>query len=182
MIKKTEQTNLKMENLNKKTNQNTTQEINLDQEGSATHSGWMQFYAAYAKYRDECVRLGKAVLGNDLNLAVMALSDYHSSLYTLAQQVFSFYNSDVEDVLTNEWLDISEKVNDFLSKISDKDFRNQMQLEGQNSLDRDLKLLLLKYFNKVDRMAAEAGLQVGKELRGDKEPKKGLLGFGVKRD
>jgi hypothetical protein len=41
---------------------------------------------------------------------------------------------------------------------------------------------LLKYFNKVDRMAAEAGLQVGKELRGDKEPKKGLLGFGVKRD
>jgi len=162
-----------MEKINK-----TSQEgFDSEQEGTATHSGWMQFYAAYSKYRDECVRLGKNVLGYDLALAVNSLSQYHSALYSMAQQVFSFYTEETEDELTKVWLELGEKVNDFLLKIGDRDFRNQMAIEGQTSLDKELKIALLKYFNKVDRMAAESGLQVGKENKGDKEPKKGLIGF-----
>ncbi|MCK9430204.1 MAG: hypothetical protein M0R17_09395 [Candidatus Omnitrophica bacterium] len=152
----------------------------IEQEGTATHSGWMQFYSAYSKYRDECIRLGKNVLGNDINLSIVSLSEYHSALYSMAQQVFSFYTESTEEELTNLWLDLGEKVEDFLSKIRDRDFRNQMNIEGQTTIDRELKVALLKYFNKVDRMAAEAGLQVGKENKGDIEPKKGLIGFGTK--
>jgi hypothetical protein len=163
-----------------KINKNTQEQFNPEQEGTATHSGWMQFYAAYSKYRDECIRLGKNVLGNDINISIGSLSEYHSALYSMAQQVFSFYDEKTEEELTNSWLDLGEKVDDFLSKIRDRDFRNQMMIEGQSSIDRELKVLLLKYFNKVDRMAAESGLQVGKENKGDTEPKKGLIGFGKK--
>jgi hypothetical protein len=163
-----------------KINKNNQEEFNPEQEGTATHSGWMQFYSAYSKYRDECIRLGKNVLGNDINISIASLSEYHSALYSMAQQVFSFYDTDTETQLTNDWLDLGEKVDDFLSKIRDRDFRNQMMLEGQSSIDRELKVLLLKYFNKVDRMAAESGLQVGKENKGDIEPKKGLIGFRKK--
>lgn len=145
--------------------------------GKATHSGWAHFYSSFAKYRDECIQLGKNVMGNNLSIAVASLSEYHSSLYSMAQQIFSFYDESVEDELTDSWLTLSEEVNDFLSKIADRDFRNQMVMEGQVSLDRPLKLSLLKYFNKVDRMAAQAGLLVGQEDKGATEPKKGLVGF-----
>jgi len=157
--------------------QNKIKEFIPEQEGIATHSGWMQFYSAYAKYRDECTRLGKNVLGNNINIAIASLSEYHSSLYSMAQQIFSFYNEETETELTNSWLELGEKVEDFLSKVNDEDFRNQMCIEGQITIDRDLKVSLLKYFNKIDRMAAESGLQVGKETKGNKEPKKGLIGF-----
>lgn len=143
----------------------------------ATHSGWMQFNIAFANYRDECIRLGRNVLGHNLNLATRSLSDYHSSLYSMASQVFSFYPPEVEEQLIEEWLNLGDKVNDFLSKVNDKDFRNQMILEGEITLDRDLKVSLLKYFNKVDRMASEAGLQVGHQDKNKSEPKKGLVGF-----
>jgi hypothetical protein len=121
--------------------------------------------------------LGKNVLGNDLQIAVASLSDYHSALYSIAQQVFSFYGEDVETSLTEEWVKLGDDVNDFLSTFNDKDFRGQMVLEGGNTLDIKLKVALLKYFNKVDRLAAEAGLLVGKEDKNLKEPKKGLIGF-----
>jgi hypothetical protein len=121
--------------------------------------------------------LGKNVLGNDLQVAVSCLSDYHSALYSIAQQVFSFYGEEVETQLTEEWVKLGDKVNDFLSTFNDKDFRGQMVLENSNTLDIELKVALLKYFNKVDRLAAEAGLLVGKEDKNLKEPKKGLIGF-----
>lgn len=165
-----------MENLSKD-HQGVPEKENSGLEGTATHSGWMHFYSAYSKYRDECIRLGKEVLGNNLNVAIQALSAYHSALYSMAQQVFSFYEESFEDELTEQWLDLGEKVDDFLIKVNDRDFRNQMYIEGQTGLDRELKVSLLKYFNKVDRMAADAGLHVGKENRGDGEPKKGLLAF-----
>ena len=147
------------------------------QEGTATHSGWSYFYNTFSKYRDQCIMLGKNVLGNDLQIAVASLSDYHSALYSIAQQVFSFYGEDVETSLTEEWVKLGDDVNDFLSTFNDKDFRGQMVLEGGNTLDIKLKVALLKYFNKVDRLAAEAGLLVGKEDKNLKEPKKGLIGF-----
>jgi hypothetical protein len=150
---------------------------NLGPEGTATHSGWSHFYSSFAKHREECIKLGKNVMGNNLWLAVSALSYYHSSLYSMTQQIFSFYGPETETELTDKWIEIGEKVNDFLGKVSDKDFRNQMAMEGQVSIDKDLKLDLLKYFNKVDRMAAKAGLLVGQENKGVSEPKKGLLGF-----
>ncbi len=148
-------------------------------DSTATHSGWMQFNAAFAKYRDECIQLGRNVLGNNLNLAIASLSDYHSSLYSMAQQVFSFYSTEskVEDELTNAWLDLGDEVNSFLVLVKDRDFRNQMALDGDITLNRELKVKLLKYFNKIDRMAAEAGLQVGHQSRDATEPKKGLVGF-----
>lgn len=146
-------------------------------EGTATHSGWMHFYSAFAKHREDCMLLGKNVLGNNFQLAASSLSAYHSALYSLAQQIFSFYEETLEEQLTSDWLELGDKVNDFLSKISDRDFRAQMVLEGEVSLDRDLKIALLKYFNKVDRLAAAAGLHVGRENKGASEPKKGLIGF-----
>ncbi len=156
-------------------------EVNMQsgkgQEGTATHSGWSHFLSSFAAYRDECITFGKNVLGNNLRIAVGSLSDYHSSLYSMAQQIFSFYDSATEKNLTTEWLELGEKVNDFLSKVSDRDFRNQMFMEGQVSIDKDLKVSLLTYFNKIDRMASKAGLLVGQESKGASEPKKGLLGF-----
>ncbi len=145
----------------------------------ATHSGWNYFYIALGKYRDHCIALGKNVLGNDLNSAVISLSDYHAVLYSMAQQVFSFFPHEVEEQITNEWLDLGEKVNDFLTKINDRDFKRQMVFEGQG-LDRELKVGLLKFFNKIDRMAAEAGLLVGHENKNMTEPKKGLIGMNKK--
>lgn len=161
-----------MEKINK-----TAQENSQGPESVATHSGWMQFNIAFAKYRDECIQLGRNVLGNNLNIAIGSLSAYHSTLYSMAQQIFSFYDTSVEDELTELWLDLGDSVNDFLSKVNDKDFRNQMALEGEITLDRTLKVSLLKYFNKIDRMAAEAGLQVGHQTNDSVEPKKGLVGF-----
>ncbi len=149
-------------------------------DGTATHSGWAHFYAAFSKHRDECIRLGKKVMCNDLNISTTYLSDYNSSLYSMAQQTFSFYEENIEESLTDEWLNLEEEVNDFLIKISDRDFRNQMVMEGKNTFDRELKVKLLKYFNKIDRMAAKAGLLVGQEDSGSSEPKKGLVGFRKK--
>jgi hypothetical protein len=149
-------------------------------EGIATHSGWMHFYVAFAKYRDESIRLCQNVISSDSNLSVNSLSLYHSSIYSMAQQIFSFYDATVEEELTLEWLTLGEKVNDFLYLISDKDFRSQMRTEGKATIDKDLMLALLKYFNKVDRLAASAGLLVGQEDKGSNEPKKGLIGLGRK--
>lgn len=146
-------------------------------DGTATHSGWAHFYAAFSKHRDECIRLGKFVMCNELGKSMAALSDYNSALYSMAQQIFSFYDEDTEKDLTNEWLTLTDEVNDFLNKMADRDFRNQMMMEGQDSIDRELKVKLLKYFNKIDRMAAKAGLLVGQEDKGAFEPKKGLIGF-----
>lgn len=147
------------------------------QDGTATHSGWSYFYNTFSKYRDQCIMLGKNVLGNNINSAVACLSDYHSALYSIAQQVFSFYDEETETQLTEEWVKLGDMVNDFMTKYNDKDFRSQMFLEGSACLDINLKVALLKYFNKVDRLAAEAGLLVGKEDKNLKEPKKGMIGF-----
>ncbi len=147
------------------------------QEGTATHSGWTHFYAAFSKHRDECIRLGKGMMCNNLQISTVALSEYHSALYSMAQQIFNFYGEEIETELTTSWLDLGDQVNDFLTKISDKDFRNQMVMEGLATIDKDLKVALLKYFNKVDRMAGNAGLLVGKEDMGASEPKKGLVGL-----
>jgi len=160
-----------------KQNQPVETNVQPGPDGTATHSGWAHFLSSFAKYRDDCITLGKNVLGNNLRVAVESLSNYHSSLYSMAQQIFSFYDEKTETDLTTEWINLGDKVNDFLSKISDRDFRNQMLMEGQVSIDSDLKVLLLKYFNKVDRMAAKAGLLVGQENKGAVEPKKGLLGY-----
>ena len=91
--------------------------------------------------------------------------------------MFNFYEETTEDQLTKEWLVINDEVNDFLTKVSDRDFRNQMIMEGKISVDKDLKMKLLKYFNKIDRLAGQANLLVGKEDKGATEPKKGLVGF-----
>lgn len=165
-----------MELTNKKIGENQSN-LNSEPDGTATHSGWTHFYNSFSRYRDECIILGKEVLGNNLQMAINCLSSYHSALYSMAQQIFSFYDSKVEDELTNQWLVIGDKVNDYITKISDKDFRKQMNMDGEVSIDRILKIELLKYFNKVDRMAAEAGLLVGQENKGAIEPKKGLVGF-----
>ena len=102
---------------------------------------------------------------------------YHSSLYSMAQQVFSFYNPDLERTLTDEWFDLSSEINKVLFFVNDKDFKRQMIAEGRDLIPRELKTKLLLYFNKIDRLAAEAGLLVGKENKGLTEPKKGLMGF-----
>jgi len=162
-----------MEQQNK--NYEGTNQNNL--EGTATHSGWQHFYSSYARYRDECVRLGRLVMGNNLQFAVGSLSDYHTSIYTLAQQVFSFYELNTETQITSEWLDIGEEINTYLILMNDPQFRSQMVVEGEMTIPKELKVKLLTFFNKVDRMATDAGLNLMKENKDNKEPKKGMLGF-----
>jgi hypothetical protein len=98
----------------------------------------------------------------------------------MAQQLFGFYDETTEEAITTEWIALGEEVNEYLSLITDTQFRNQMGMEGTISLDAQLKLKLIKFFNKIERMAVESGLLVGQENKGTTEPQKGLLGF-IKR-
>jgi len=146
-------------------------------QGTATHSGWNHFYVLFSKYRDECIKVSQIVFGTNPETSLKYLITYHSSLYSMAQQMFSFYDTDVEKALTKEWFDLSSEINDALYLASDKDFKRQILVEGRELIPKELKTKLLMFFNKVDRLAAEAGLLVGKEDKGLAEPKKGLMGF-----
>ena len=145
--------------------------------GTATHSGWNHFYVLFSKYRDECIKLGQVVFGTNPQTSIKFIVNYHSSLYSMAQQVFSFYDSDLEEKITTEWFEISSEINRIMNLVSDKDFKRQMMMDGTEFISKDLKTKLIMFFNRVDRLAAEAGLLVGKENKGLSEPKKGLIGF-----
>ena len=147
-------------------------------DGTATHSGWSHFYVLFSKYRDECIKLSQIVFGTNQETSLKYLSNYHSALYSMAQQIFPFYGEDIEKNLTKEWFELGDEVNNTLSLVADKDFKNQIINDGQAFISRDLKTNLLMYFNKLNRKADEAGLLVGKEDKGSNEPTKGLLGFG----
>lgn len=146
-------------------------------QGTATHSGWNHFYVLFSKYRDECIKVGQIVFGTNSETALRYIVNYHSALYSMAQQIFSFYSSDVEKDLTETWFELQDQINEMSFYANDKDFRSQMLAEGKELIPRKLKTDLLMFFNKVDRFAAEAGLLVGKENKGLNEPKKGLMGF-----
>lgn len=150
---------------------------NQNPEGTATHSGWNHFYVLFSRYRDECLKVGQIVFGTSYETSLKYLTSYHSSLYSMAQQIFSFYDPKTEKDLTEEWFDLSQKINDVLYLSSDKDFKKQMMAEGRELIPKSLKTELLMFFNKIDRLAAQAGLLVGKENKGLTEPKKGLIGF-----
>ena len=147
------------------------------QEGTATHSGWNQFYNLFSKYRDECIKIGQIVLGTNQEVSINYLRQYSSALYSMAQQIFSFYNINMEKEITNEWLDIVEQIEERIYIVSDTDYRNQLLVEGQEFVPRDLKMNLILFYNKINRLAAEADLLVGKEKKDLNEPKKGLLGL-----
>jgi hypothetical protein len=147
------------------------------QEVTATHSGWHYFYPLFQKYRDECMKLGQIVLGTEEDDMFKYLKQYISSLYSMAQQTFSFYSEEKEKELTNEWLDLLEQANEVIYFFKDRDFKTQMKNQGQEFITKDFKLKLIMYFNKVDRMAAKAGLLVGQENKSISEPKKGMLGL-----
>jgi len=165
---------------NQKMEEKNTQNSNQNPEGTATHSGWSHFYVLFSKYRDECIKIGQVVFGTDPNTSIKFIRPYHSSLYSMAQQVFSFYDTKLEKEITNEWMELQDQIVDRLNLISDRDFRNQMVLNNNEFIPRELKVDLLCFFNKIDRLAAEAGLLVGKENKGLSEPKKGLIGFSRK--
>jgi len=146
-------------------------------QGTATHSGWSHFYVLFSKYRDECIKIGQIVFGTNPDTSLKYLTQYHSALYSMAQQIFSFYDSKLEKDTTDDWFKLSSRINDVLYLFSDRDFKKQMLAEGKEVIPRDLKTDLLLFFNKIDRLAAEAGLLVGIENKGLTEPKKGLVGF-----
>jgi len=150
---------------------------NSGPQGTATHSGWNYFYVLFSKYRDECIRLGQIVFGTSPETSLKYMSNYHSALYSMAQQVFNFYDSKLEEEITKDWFDLGDKIKEVVYFASDKDFKNQMIMEGKDMIPKDLKTKLLMFFNRIDRLAAEAGLLVGKEGVGSKEPRKGLVGF-----
>ena len=147
------------------------------QGGTATHSGWHHFYVSFSKYRDECITLGQIVLGTNQITSVRYLRQYSSALYSMAQQVFSFYTIENEKVITEEWLKLNEEIEDRMYLVNDEDFKNQIINEGQSFITKELKLKLIMFFNKIDRLAAEAGLLVGKENKDVLEPKRELLGL-----
>lgn len=153
------------------------EKFNQNPEGTATHSGWNHFYVLFSRHRDECLKISRIVFGADPQVSAKYLKDYHSSIYSMAQQIFSFYDNSSEDEITTEWMDLLDRINDSLSLISDSDFKRQLLTEGRELIPKSLKMDLLKFFNKIDRLAAQAGLLVGKENTGAHEPKKGLIGF-----
>jgi len=146
-------------------------------QGTATHSGWNHFYVLFSKYRDECIKVGQVVFGTNPDVALRYLTNYHSALYSMAQQIFSFYDDELEKEITEKWFDLSTQINETLFFVSDKDFKRQMNIEGKDLIPKDLKTELIMFFNRIDRLAADAGLLVGKENKELNEPKKGLLGF-----
>lgn len=156
-----------------KTNNNSNQ----SPEGTATHSGWNHFYVLFSKHRDECIQVSQIVFGTNPNVALKYIQSYHSTLYSMAQQIFSFYDPSTETEITEEWFNLLDEINEILHLVSDPDFRKQIIAEGKPIFTRELKTKLLLFFNKIDRLAAEAGLLVGKENKGLTEPKKGLIGF-----
>jgi len=156
----------------------TTNQTAQGQHGTATHSGWNHFYVLFSKYRDECIKLSQIVFGTSSETSLKYITTYHSSLYSMAQQIFSFYNLDIEKELTDSWFELSSQIKEALYFASDKDFKRQMINEGQALIPKKLKTELLMYFNRIDRLASQAGLLVGKEDKGMSEPKKGLIGLG----
>jgi hypothetical protein len=157
--------------------QQTNDNPNQSPEGTATHSGWNHFYVLFSRYRDECLKVGQIVFGTSYEISLKYLPSYHSALYSMAQQIFSFYDPVTEKEITEQWFDLSKEINDVLYLTSDRDFKRQMLAEGREIIPKELKIKLLMFFNKIDRLAAEAGLLVGKENKGLTEPKKGLVGF-----
>lgn len=150
---------------------------NQGPDGTATHSGWSHFYVLFSKYRDECLKVGQIVFGVDSNVALKYITNYHSALYSMAQQIFPFYDQELEEEITNDWFKLSDKINEVISLASDDDFRDQMICDGIDFIPRDLKTKLLMFFNRINRLASDAGLLVGKENKELVEPKKGLMGF-----
>jgi len=150
---------------------------NQNSNSTATHSGWSHFYVLFSKYRDECIKVGQIVFGTNPETSLRYIRNYHSALYSMAQQIFSFYDTKLEKEVTDKWLDLSNEINESLFLVSDIDFKRQMIADGQELIPKKLKTDLLMFFNMIDRLAAEAGLLVGKEDKGLNEPKKGLMGF-----
>ena len=146
-------------------------------EGKATHSGWNYAHLLFSKYRDEALKLGQVVLGANQINSIKFLKQYHSSLYSMAQQIFSFYDPETEKKLTEEWIGLGDKINNTIHFVSDKDFRNQLGSEGKPFISKELKVEIMMYFNKINRMADKAGFLIGKEDIGKTEPKKGLIGL-----
>jgi hypothetical protein len=168
---KTSTTNLKMEE-----NKHNSQGQNSP-EGTATHSGWSHFYVLFSKYRDECIKVSQIVFGTGQETSLKYISNYHSALYSMAQQIFPFYGKDLEKELTDEWFALGSETEDAISLAGDEDFKNQMIADGQSFISKDLKTKLLMFFNRINRLAAEAGLLVGTEAKGSNEPTKGMMGL-----
>jgi hypothetical protein len=155
----------------------TKKYMKIETEGTASHTDWHQFYNVFSSYRDECLKLGMVVFGANQEKAVGFLQQYVSSIYSMAQQVFSFYSVETEKKITEEWLELLEEVNGIIFLFQDKDFKNQYLSNGEHFIDRDMKMKLIMFYNKIDRLAAEAGLLVGKDKKDVQEPKRGLMGI-----
>ncbi len=156
---------------------NNKKNLAIEEGQQATHSGWMQYFAAFANYRDECTKLSRIVNGGNFEQAVESLNAFYASLYTLAQQVFSFYEESTGERLTEEWLEMGKEINDFLNIYHDPLMHAQMVWEFKAEIPKEMKMKLFSYFNKINRMAAESGLLVNKEDKSAIEPKKGLIGL-----
>jgi hypothetical protein len=143
----------------------------------ATHSGWMQYLETFSKYKDECTRISRIINGGNFSQSAESLKAFHSSLLTFAQQVFPFYSLEEEEKLTDEWLDIGKDVGEFLKVYNDPMMRDQMIWESETEIPKEVLAKLFKFFNKISRLAIEAGLGVNKEDKSAKEPKKGLIGL-----
>jgi hypothetical protein len=142
----------------------------------ATHSGWQFYYIEFSKCREDCIRLGGIINASNINQASEALKPYHSALYNMAQQIFPFYTEKDEKSLTTTWLKLGTTINEYLLMFNDKMMRAQMGYDMINEIPIDVRQPLFSFFNKIYRMAVDAGLLVNKEEKKMKEQKRGLLG------
>lgn len=142
---------------------------NQNEIGKAKESGWQHHYNSLSNIKDECAKFGTLSRQGGSN-SVEYLKAYLNHVYTFGQNVFCFYPQSLEDELTNEWQGLLKEVNNFIEDI-------EQGFSKSNKIPEELTMKIAKYFNKLIRLAKEAGLLIDQEDAGSKEPVKGSLGL-----
>jgi hypothetical protein len=137
--------------------------------GKAKQSGWTYHYSSLSTIKDECNKFGTLARQGG-NSSVDYLKAFLNHVYTFGQQIFCFYSQDLEDKLTEEYLLLVKDVNNYIEDI-------QNGFADKQQIPIDLITKIVKFFNKLMRLAKEAGLLVDQEDNSKKEPKKGGIGL-----
>jgi hypothetical protein len=143
--------------------------FNQNEVGKAKQSGWAYHYSSLSGIKDECSKFGTLARQGGAS-SIEYLKAYLNHVYTFGQQIFCFYNTDLETKLTNEWLELVEDVNTYISEVQNG-FADRLQIP------LELITKIVKYFNKLMRLAKDAGLLIDQDDAKNKEPTKGGIGL-----
>lgn len=137
--------------------------------GKAKQSGWMYHYSSISEIKNECNKFGTLARQGGSS-SIEYLKAFSNHVYTFGQQIFCFYSQDQEDQLTKEWLSLVEDINKYIIDVQDG-YASKLEIPVE------LITKIVKYFNKLMRLAKEAGLLIDQDDSQTKEPKKGGIGL-----